>query len=460
MPSTARRPVVALVLSACTLMATALFAAPVGSAQPTSSSSTQPSGSGRPSAPGTSGADEPDDKTSAPPSSACTNREAPPPAVTESENPAPGERAPAPLPVPEKPLGGDRMGECGLVLPPNSDSPPATVTADSWLLADLTSGAVLAANDPHGRQRPASTTKVLLAVAVARELNPNATVTATQEDVEQECTCIGLRVGGQYTVQELTQALLMASGNDVANALARQLGGQANALRKMNAVAKELGAQDTRAVTPTGLEAPGTSTSAYDVALIFRAAMKFSVISEAFATPRIDFGANSGKGTVPVLNDNRLLESYRGALGGRSGYTDDALHTYVGAAERNGKKLVAVLLRGEAQPLPIADQAAKLLDWGFTIPEADANPVGQLVAGAPQANTNEPQTSTSGAPDDEAGASTASQPTAMNRAFGNVGGPITAVAAVGVLAAMVLALRSRRARAARAKRMAQQQAQF
>jgi D-alanyl-D-alanine carboxypeptidase (penicillin-binding protein 5/6) len=441
-------------------MATALLAAPVGSAQPTSSSA-QPSGSGRTSAPGTSTADEPDETTSTtPPSSACTNREAPPPAVTQSENPAPGERAPAPLPVPEKPLGGDRMGECGLVLPPNSDSPPSTVTADSWLLADLTSGAVLAANDPHGRQRPASTTKVLLAVAVARELNPNATVTATQEDVEQECTCIGLRVGGQYTVQELTQALLMASGNDVANALARQLGGEANALRKMNAVAKELGAQDTRAVTPTGLEAPGTSTSAYDVALIFRAAMKFSVISEAFATPRIDFGANSGKGTVQVLNDNRLLDSYRGALGGRSGYTDDAMHTYVGAAERNGKKLVAVLLRGEAQPLPIADQAAKLLDWGFAIPEAEQNPVGQLVAGAPQANANAPQTSTSGDQDDEAGASAASQPTAMNRAFGNVGGPITAIAAVGVLAALVLALRSRRARAARARRTAQQQAQF
>jgi len=385
----------------------------------------------------------------------CDNRVSPPPAVDTSEEVPPGAKPPSPLEVPENPIGGDRLGECGLVLPANARKLPDDISARSWLIADMDSGAVLAAYDPHGRQRPASVIKVLLAMVVAKELAPDATVTATADDLAQECTCVGLREGAEYTVEQLLQALVMASGNDVAHALARRLGGLPSAIRKMNALAMELGALDTRAVTPSGLDAPGTSTSAYDVALIFRAAMKYPDFAKAVVTQRVDFPAANGVGTVPLVNDNRLLSTYDGALGGKSGFTDDAQHTYVGAAQRNGRRLVVVLLRGQQQPVRMTDQAANLLDYGFALP--DVEPVGRLVDGAPQAKkkTVETKPTPTSAAVGEVAESRGTGDTSMSAAFGNVGGPITAVAGLGLVLAFVMYLRNRRAKAARAARAAQ-----
>ncbi len=387
----------------------------------------------------------------------CDNRESPPPAVDTSEQVPPGTKPPAPLEVPENPIGGERLGECGLVLPANARKLPDDITAQSWLLADMDSGAVLAGYNPHGRQRPASVIKVLLAMVVAKELAPEATVAANADDLDQECTCVGLRNGAEYTVEQLLQALVMKSGNDVAHALARRLGGLPSAIRKMNALAAELGALDTRAVTPSGLDAPGTSTSAYDVALIFRAAMKYPDFAKAVVTQRIDFPAASGVGTVPVLNDNKLLASYEGALGGKTGFTDDAQHTFVGAAERNGRRLVVVLLRGQQTPIPMTTQAANLLDYGFELPTTE--PVGRLVDGAPQTRkkTVEPKVTPTSAAVGQVAESRDTQNTAMSKAFGNVGGPITAVAGLGLVLAFVMYLRNRKAKAARAARAAAQQ---
>ncbi len=394
--------------------------------------------------------------------SPCDNRLSPPPPVDTSEQVPDGTKPPSPLPVPETPVGGDRMAECAAVLPPNAKPVPGDLTAASWLLADLDSGSVLAAFDPHGRQRPASVMKVLLATVVAKELPLNTTVVATQEDIDQECSCIGLRNGGEYTVEQLMQALLMASGNDVAHALARRLGGVPSAIRKMNALAAELGALDTRAITPSGLDAAGTSTSAYDVALIFRAAMKYPEFAKAISTPQIAFPAQSGRGTVQVFNDNKLLGTYEGALGGRTGFTDDALNTYVGAAERGGKRLVVVMLRGEQQPTSITNQAAKLLDYGFAL---TGEGVGKLVDGAPQAKkkTTEAKPTETAAPSgvpDRATPRHLADKTPMEAAFGNVGLPVTGVAVLGVLLGLLMYLRSLRARKARARRAAEQEAKL
>ncbi len=380
----------------------------------------------------------------------CANRETPPPPVDTSEQPAPGQKVPL-LEVPEKPIGGDRLGECGLILPPNSAQPPSGNTAATWLLADMDSGAVIAAYDPHGRQRPASVMKVLLALVVAKELRGDMVVTASAEDTQQECTCVGLRVGGQYTVRQLLHGLLLASGNDVAHTLARQLGGVPNAVRKMNAMAKELGALDTRAVTPSGLDGPGTSTSAYDVALIFRGAMKYDEFASAIKLKQSQFPGRNG-GTIMLTNDNRLLTNYEGAIGGKTGYTDDSQHTYVGAAERNGRRLVVVLLRGQQTPTHITAQASKLLDYGFAMGPGG---VGKLVDGAPQPKPKVVPTQDSEADDAAAAANGRPAPTM----FGTVGLPITALAGVGLLAGVFLYIRNKRAKAARARRQAAQAAQ-
>jgi D-alanyl-D-alanine carboxypeptidase (penicillin-binding protein 5/6) len=257
-------------------------------------------------------------------------------------------------------------------------------------------------------------------------------------------------------VHQLLQALLRSSGNDVPHALARALGGVPNALRKMNALAKELGAQDTFAASTSGLDAPGMSTSAYDVALIFRAALKYPEFAQAIATTRAELPATGGHAAIPLRNDNTLLTTYNGALGGKTGFTDDAQATYVGGAQRDGHRLVAVLLRGTRAPLTMPDQAAKLLDYGFgLVGVGEGNPIGKLVDGAPQPKTDEVKATGQAVADGQPkAAGAAPQNSAMTAAFGNAGGPLTIAAALFLLVAFVMYLKRRRAKLARAARAA------
>ncbi len=312
----------------------------------------------------------------------CPVSAAPPPPVDASEVPKPGEPSPVPLPVPGVPVGGPRMAACGIVLPAGAAPPPAGITAASWVLADLDSGAVLAARDPHARHRPASLIKVLTALVALRSLKADATIVATAEDVNQEGSRVGLGAGGRYTVRQLLGGLLLNSGNDAAPALAGQWGGPQPAAAAMSALAARLGALDTRAAPPSGLDRPGMSTSAYDQALLFRVAMRDPIFTQTTAARLIDFPGWGGRPGFRVSNDNKLLAGYPGALGGKTGFTDDARHTYIGAAQRGDRRLVVVLLRGEQTPQPMWQQAGALLDYGFAFP-AGAPAVGELVDSAP-----------------------------------------------------------------------------
>lgn len=270
------------------------------------------------------------------------------------------------------------MGECRLVLPSAAPPLPRRLTAASWVVSDLDSGDVLAAKDPHGRQRPASLIKVLLALVVIDELPPDRLVTATKLDAGQECTCIGIVKGQRYRVNDLLTSLLIRSGNDVAHALGTALGGVDVALAKMNAIAAKIGALDTRAATTSGLDGPGMSTSAYDMSLIFSHALRQPRFAEAVKTRQMNFRTRPGKPPITLYNDNRLLDVYPGFFGGKTGFTDDSRHTYVGGAERGGRRLAVVLLRAEQRPMRVSDQAAKLLDYGFRLAELATEPVGEL----------------------------------------------------------------------------------
>src|SRR5690349_3649897 len=155
----------------------------------------------------------------APDTPACPYRETTPPAVDSSEVPEAGD-PPAPLPVPAKPLGGDALSGCGIITAAGTPPVPGDVSAEAWVVADLDSGDVIAARDPHGRHRPASIIKVLVATAALNELNLNKLVAGTQEDANSEGTRVGVGPGGQYTINDLLHGLLMHSGNDAAHALA------------------------------------------------------------------------------------------------------------------------------------------------------------------------------------------------------------------------------------------------
>ena len=161
--------------------------------------------------------------------------------------------------------------------------------------------------------------------------------------------------------------LLLASGNDAANALADMIGGYDTAVAKMNAKAASLGATNTHATTPSGLDGPGGSglSTPRDLAIIFRAAMANPTFAQITAQPVAMFPTEAGD--KPLVNEDELLHRYPGAIGGKTGFTDAAKKTFVAAADRGGRRLVIAMMYGlikEGGPT-YWDQAAWLLDWGF-----------------------------------------------------------------------------------------------
>ncbi|MFD0365781.1 D-alanyl-D-alanine carboxypeptidase family protein [Nocardia sp. GCM10030253] len=356
----------------------------------------------------------------------CPQKTRPPVPIDESEVPAPGQPTPAALPIPSPPLGGVRMGECGVVIPKGAPPVPQDISATAWLVSDLDTGEVLAAKDPHGRYRPASTIKVLLATVALRTLDLNKVVIGTQEDANVDGTKVGIGPGGHYTNRQLMQALIMASGNDAAHAIAAQLGGDSAAVAKMNELAKSLHAMDTRTATPSGLDGPGMSTSAYDLSVLFREAMSVPLFAELIHTEQVDFPGypknpnnpdDKDHPGFPIGNDNHLLFEYDGAIGGKTGFTDDARQTFVAAAERDGRRLVVTLLKADVRPLRPFQQAAGLLDYGFALPKStnvgqlpDTNAksakTGAAALASPPPKGTDQQAQASGEEDDRAGTRT------------------------------------------------------
>jgi D-alanyl-D-alanine carboxypeptidase (penicillin-binding protein 5/6) len=287
----------------------------------------------------------------------------------------------APVPVPAEPVGGEALGTCGDAVSPGAPPPPPA-GATGWVVADLDTGAVLAAHDPHGRQRPASALKILTTLVVRERLDLDTVVVAAPEDVRVDGSRAGIGPGGSYTVRQLLSGLLLNSGNDTANALARALGGVPVTLEAMQAKASALGALDTRPGSVSGLDGPGMSTSAYDLAVLFRVALRDPTVRELVGTRTVPFPGFGAQPGFTLSNDNPLLLRYPGAIGGKTGFTDAARHTFVGAAQRNGRRLVVSLVRGEQKPVRMEKQAEALLDYGFALPASTA-PVGTLVDSAP-----------------------------------------------------------------------------
>ncbi len=280
-------------------------------------------------------------------------------------------------------IGGAALGSTGLVVPPGSPRLPGNLTARAWTIADLDTGAVLAACAPHAYHPPASTQKLLLAAVALPKLDPRQVIRVTPADLNFEpgSSAVGLVRNGRYQIGTLWLGLLLNSGNDAALALARLAGGPAGVpgtLDAMNAEARRLGAFDTHAVTPSGLDGPGQWTSAYDLALIARACFDRPDFRRYTGSRTAQLPAQPKYAGFQIQNDNQLLWNYPGAIGGKTGFTDLARHTYVGAATRNGRRLVVTLLDAEAAPARTWQQAAALLSWAFALP-GTAAPVGRLV---------------------------------------------------------------------------------
>jgi serine-type D-Ala-D-Ala carboxypeptidase (penicillin-binding protein 5/6) len=308
--------------------------------------------------------------------------------------PAPPKPKPAALPPAGRApdgsvVGGPKLGSRGIITAGRTPL-PGPLTARGWVLADLDTGNVLAARDPHGKFLPASTLKLLTGLTLIPRLNRRQVVTASADDVNVDGTRVGLVPGGKYSVDLLFQTLFMMSGNDSANALARTAGGTAETLALMNEKARDIRAYDTHAATPSGLDGPRQSISAYDLALITRAAFALGDFRRYDRQLRGRVPAQPPKyKAFDIANQNRLVWDYPGGIGGKTGFTDAARHTYVGIAERNHRRLVVTFLYAERQPVDLWVQGARLLDWGFA--QRTEPSVGELVApGPPPAATPGP----------------------------------------------------------------------
>lgn len=281
-------------------------------------------------------------------------------------------------------IGGGRLGENGPIadLSAGAEKLPK-VKARTWVLADATTGEVLAAKNAHKQRRPASTLKTLTALTLLPKLDLDATWNGTAKAQNTYGSKAGIRKGREYTIRELFSGLLLPSGNDAAIALAQANSTVKKTVAEMNQVAEELQAYDTTAKNTSGLDAKGQFSTAYDLALIGRAAIAREDFLEFVGSKRAEFPnpgkpKKNGKERKPIFvyNQNDLvMENYPGAIGVKTGYTSKAGRTFIGAAKRGGTTLIVTLM-GISEP---SDEAArKLLNWGFKNRE-DIIPVGELV---------------------------------------------------------------------------------
>jgi D-alanyl-D-alanine carboxypeptidase (penicillin-binding protein 5/6) len=295
---------------------------------------------------------------------------------------APPKPFPAPAWDPATVVGGAKLAATGVIVDkPDTVPAPPVVEDVSYVIADMETGEILAAKSPHAWLRPASTLKTLTALTLLPLVSPNFVVTATDEQVRANGTRAGMIAGSRYKAGSLFDAMLMLSANDAVYALTDAVGGYDQALELMNAKAKEIGAYDTVAVDPSGLDEDGQHSSAYDLALIGRAAMQREDFRGYVTKRQTTFPGGVEKSTgkvypafqIPNIND--LLGHYPGAIGIKPGRTNRAQYTFIGAATRDGRTLIVSQMGSTSGSWK---HTAALLDWGFA--HADAvTPIGRLV---------------------------------------------------------------------------------
>ena len=304
-------------------------------------------------------------------------------------------------------IGGADLARPGIVV--NYPGPGARrlpgVPAAAFVIADASTGQVLAAKDAHGLFPPASTLKILTAVTLIPMLNPNASVVASRRATSVEPNVVGLIAGHSYKIADLFRALLLISANDAAVSLVQATGSFDRGMALMNAEAHRLQAYDVVAKQPNGLPASGQVVSAYDEALIARQALALPAFMTYDSTLAARFPVTK-RNWVTLVNQNWLLTRYRGGIGGKIGWTVKSEATYIGLARRNGVTLIVTLLH--CTPLQEITSGERLLNWGFAM-AGKVTPVGVLVRPLPSVAASQRP---GGTVPDQAGHATARHPAA------------------------------------------------
>jgi serine-type D-Ala-D-Ala carboxypeptidase (penicillin-binding protein 5/6) len=234
-------------------------------------------------------------------------------------------------------------------------SPDEDLSARAALLMDAATGKVLYQKEPDLRLPPASTTKVLTALVAlesGRKLTERLKVSKTAP--RMPASKLYLRAGQTMTIEDLLYAILLSSANDASVVLAEGIGGSVNGFSQlMNKKARAIGAVNSRFTNPHGLTAPDHYSTVRDLAVIFRYAMRNRIFREIVQTRTGSVNSRSVvkqkvvARRIAVRNHNRLLWSFDGALGGKTGYTYAAQRCFVGSVQRNGVTLIIAILAPE-----------------------------------------------------------------------------------------------------------------
>ena len=246
------------------------------------------------------------------------------------------------------------------------------IGAESAILMDVDTGVILYEKNVHEHLYPASTTKLMTALLAIENSTMDEIVTFSHDavfNIERDSSHIGIDVGEQLTIEQCLYGLLLGSANEVAYALAEHVGGDLDSfVNMMNERAAGIGCADTHFANANGLPQPDHYTSAYDLALIARECYKNETLAQISGTTHYTIPAtNLQPETRPLDNHHLMLPgfkyAYEGIVGGKTGYTNDARQTLVTCAQKDGMRLVCVIMKEES-PNQFLD-TAELFDYGF-----------------------------------------------------------------------------------------------
>ena len=248
-------------------------------------------------------------------------------------------------------------------IPPTA---PPPVVAESAIVIDVVSGRVLYAKNADSPRAVASTQKIVTALCVLDAGNIDKPITIQAIDGACEPTKLDLKPGEVYSRRELTKVLMVKSANDVARALARDVGGDLESFAAvMNQKAASLGMRNSNFINPNGLPAVGQYSTARDMAIAARAAYRSPLIRSFTATKAFDFRYNDGR-TRHIENTNRLLKTLPYCDGLKTGTTNAAGRCLVASGSLNGRSVIVVVLKSTT--LNVWKDSSNLLAWALERP--------------------------------------------------------------------------------------------
>ena len=249
-------------------------------------------------------------------------------------------------------------------------TPPPAVVAQSVLVIDVESGRVLYAKNADEPRPVASTQKLITALCVVDAGNIDKPITITASDVDCEPTRLNVKPGDVYTRRELLKVLLVKSANDIARALARDVGGSQEGFAVlMNRKAASLGMRNSHFINPNGLPQVGQYSTARDMAIAARASYASPLIRSMTATKSMTFRFNDGR-TRFLENTNRLLKTMPYCNGLKTGTTNAAGRCLISSGSLNGRSAIVVVLKSTTPN--IWRDSEKLLAWALERPATDA----------------------------------------------------------------------------------------